>query len=160
MEWFDWLMIAAWIVIFLATLIIEIETSNLTTIWFCIAAIITLILTISIPWVLDRPLMQVAIFVAAAGTLLAITLPLMRKVKRTDFIPTNSDKIIGKIGIVTKEITPNEIGEIKVDNTLWRAINNDGLTFQIGEEVHIDNISGIKAIVSRLDDESSPVHII
>lgn len=160
MEWYDWLMIGAWILIFLTTLIVEVETSNLTTIWFCAASVITLVLTITIPWILDRPLIQVAIFIVASGILLGTTLPLMKKIKRTDFIPTNTDKIIGKNGLVTKDILPDEIGEVKVDNTLWRAINNDGLTFKIGERVHIDAISGIKVVVSKLSDLENPVHII
>jgi membrane protein implicated in regulation of membrane protease activity len=55
------------------------------------------------------------------------------------------------VAVVTKEILPNEIGEVKIDNQLWRAVNNEGLAFQPGEKVIVDAISGIKLVVSKID---------
>jgi membrane protein implicated in regulation of membrane protease activity len=67
-----------------------------------------------------------------------------------DIIKTNSDRLIGMVGIVTQAIVPNEIGEVKVDNNLWRAVNNDNLSFVVGEKVLIDAIVGIKLVVSKI----------
>ena len=39
----DWFMVAAWGIIFVVTLIIELETADLVTIWFSLSALITLI---------------------------------------------------------------------------------------------------------------------
>lgn len=156
----DWIMIGTWAFVFIATLIIEIETTNLTTIWFSISALLTLILTATIPFVLNSPLLQVGIFVIVSGILLFVTLPIMKKVKRTDFIPTNTDKIIGKLAIVTKDVYPNEIGEVKVDNTLWRAIGASEEIFMKGEKVHINSISGIKVIISKIDNNDANIKVL
>lgn len=67
-----------WGAIFLAALIIELKTFNLTSIWFCVSALITLIAGIfgaNIYW-------QIVIFIAASTVLLIVTKPLVRKVAK------------------------------------------------------------------------------
>jgi membrane protein implicated in regulation of membrane protease activity len=70
---------------------------------------------------------------------------------KTGIIRTNTDRFIGEIGIITQKILPNEIGEVKIENQLWRAINHEGLVFEPGEAVIIDAISGIKLVVSKIN---------
>ena len=41
-----YIMIAVWAIIFIVTLIIELETADLTTIWFCVSSLVTLICTL------------------------------------------------------------------------------------------------------------------
>lgn len=145
-QFIDWFMIIAWALIFIITLIIELETMDLVTIWFCISSVVTLVCGI----LFASPIWQIIIFVVLSVVLLLATRPLTKKMMQRDIIPTNTDRLIGKIGLVTKEIMPYEIGEIKVENELWRAINKDGLTFNVGEKVSIDAIEGIKLVVSKL----------
>jgi membrane protein implicated in regulation of membrane protease activity len=147
----DWFMVVAWGIIFLVTLFIELETMDLVTIWFCISAIVTLICGI----IFLEPIWQCVLFVSLSFVLILITQPLAKKRMKVGIIRTNTDKLIGEIGIVTKEIVPNEIGEIKVENQLWRAINTEGLSFAVGEEVMIDAISGIKLVVSKVDGDGN-----
>ena len=33
-EWIDWTLLAVWIIIFIITIIVELETFNLVSIWF------------------------------------------------------------------------------------------------------------------------------
>lgn len=146
-----WSMVIAWALIFIITLIVELETSDLVTIWFCLGSLIALILaTLSI-----KPLMQVIVFVLVSFILILITMPLTKKMMTRDVVKTNSDKVIGMIGVVTQEIKPDEIGEVKVNNSLWRAINNNGLSFNVGEKVIIDGITGIKLVVSKLEGSTN-----
>lgn len=143
----DWVMIVAWGIIFIITLIIELETMDLITIWFSLSALITLILGVFFL----EPLYQIILFVGLSILLILLTKPLAKKKMRGTFVKTNSDRFIGMVAIVTKEIKPDEIGEVKADNQLWRAVNNDGFSFEIGEKVLVDAISGIKLVVSKIE---------
>ncbi|MGD9605152.1 MAG: NfeD family protein [Bacilli bacterium] len=147
----DWIMMITWLAVFVITLIVELETSNLTTIWFCVSSVVAIVCGVFFA----DPYLQVIIFVVLSLILVLATRPLTKKMMRRDIIKTNSDRLIGMIGIVTKEIVPNEIGEIKVDNNLWRAINNDNLSFVVGEKVLIDAIVGIKLVVSKVEGNNN-----
>lgn len=125
----DWFMVAAWGIIFVVTLIIELETADLVTIWFSLSALITLICGV----IFLKPLYQILLFLVLSVVLILATKPLAKKRMRGTYVRTNTDRFIGMVAVVTKEILPNEIGEVKIDNQLWRAVNNEGLAFQPGE---------------------------
>ena len=143
----DWFMVAAWGIIFVVTLIIELETADLVTIWFSLSALITLICGV----IFLKPLYQILLFLVLSVVLILATKPLAKKRMRGTYVRTNTDRFIGMVAVVTKEILSNEIGEVKIDNQLWRAVNNEGLAFQPGEKVIVDAISGIKLVVSKID---------
>lgn len=119
----DWFMVAAWGIIFVVTLIIELETADLVTIWFSLSALITLICGV----IFLKPLYQILLFLVLSVVLILATKPLAKKRMRGTYVRTNTDRFIGMVAVVTKEILPNEIGEVKIDNQLWRAVNNEGL---------------------------------
>ena len=52
-------------------------------------------------------------------------------------------------GIVTEEIKKNVIGEVKVDGKKWSAISNKKI--EVGEEVIVDAIEGVKLVVRKGD---------
>lgn len=147
----DWFLVILWAAVFIVTLIVEIETFNLTTIWFCISAFVSLILAV----LNVDPVIQVIVFIVLSILLLILTKPLVKKFMKNGVVRTNSDMIIGKIGYVTKDIIPNQYGEVKVQGNLWRAVNYNDITFREGEKVLIDEISGVKVIVSKFDEHSS-----
>jgi membrane protein implicated in regulation of membrane protease activity len=146
LEVIDWVMIVSWGIIFIITLIIELETMDLVTVWFCLSALITLILGV----LFLKPLQQILFFLGFSVLLILITKPLAKKRMRGSYVRTNTDRLIGMVAVVTKEIFPNQIGEVRVDNQLWLAVNHEGLNFSVGEEVLVDAISGIKLVVSKL----------
>lgn len=139
------IMTIVWIVFIVATVIIELETTDLVTIWFTLGAVGALIAAICNAelW------LQIVLFVGIAIVALICTRPLAKRMQQKEIIRTNSDKIIGEYGIVTKKIVPNEVGEIKVDGRYWRAISKTNETFEIEEKVLIEAISGSKVIVSK-----------
>ncbi|MDD3171033.1 MAG: NfeD family protein [Bacilli bacterium] len=155
MEWFNWVMLGIWALIFVVTLIIELSTADLTTIWFCLGSLVAL-LCAAIPL---NPAIQVFIFIGVSVILLFATKPLTKKMMNRDIIRTNADKIVGMIGVVTKTIFPNEIGEIKVDNNDWRAICNEGVTVEVGDKILVSAVSGNKAVVTKVN-KSSDIEII
>ena len=146
-----WIMIVGWALIFVVTLIIELETADLITVWFCVSSFVALILAI----LGVNPGWQIGVFIGLSIILLIATRPLTKNMMKKDIIRTNTDRLIGMIGVVTKEIVPNELGEIKVDNGLWRAINRNGLRFEVGEKASIDAIDGIKLVVSKVDGDTN-----
>lgn len=151
MEWFHWIMLSIWALIFIITLIIELGTADVTTIWFCLGSLIALICA-AIP--LD-PLIQILVFLGSSIVLLLLTKPLTRKMMNKEIIRTNADKIVGMIGVITKTIFPDEVGEIKVDNSTWRAVCNESVVIEVGEKVLISAVSGNKAVVAKISDQSN-----
>ena len=140
-----WAMIVLWSVIFITTLIIELETSDLTCIWFCLASLVSLVCAIF----KMQAIFQVLVFAAVATLLILATKPITKKMMKTEIIHTNTDKLIGMVGTITKEIIDDSIGEVKVNNELWRAICIEGYNIKIDEKVIITALSGNKVIVTK-----------
>ncbi|MBO7079434.1 MAG: NfeD family protein [Bacilli bacterium] len=142
------IMAIVWAVFIVITAIIELQTSDLVTIWFTIGAVGALIAALfKLPiW------LQLVIFLAISTVCLIATRPIAKKLQQKEVIRTNSDKVIGKVALVTKKISEDEIGEVKIEGREWRAINNDGITFEVGEKVMVEAISGTKLIVSKIEE--------
>ena len=132
-----------WIISFIIFLIIEIATINLVSIWFVLGSLAALITS----YITKNVFIQLFIFVIISTVSLCITKPLVKKFKNTKPTPTNLDRVIDKIGVVTKEITKDEYGEVKVMNTIWTAKADTDL--EIGTKVKIIKIEGVKLIVEE-----------
>lgn len=137
--------IIVWAVIVVASVVIEITTINLTTVWFAIAGVVSLILAVfkvELVW-------QIVAFLVLSIVLLFLTRPLINKITRKNSAHTNADRIFDRVGFVTKEITTDEIGEVKVDEDIWRAISYDNEPLEVGQKVVIKSFDGNKVIVSK-----------
>jgi|SRR5690554_476601 len=144
----QYVMIGVWIVFIIVTIIIEIETFDLVSIWFTFGAIGALIAAA----LNAEILIQVAIFLVISILLLLATRPLAKRMAKKQRIATNVDRVIGMIGIITKEVTPYQLGEIKVEHSLWRATNLNNQTFEVGEKALIKAISGTKLVIVKIND--------
>ncbi len=138
--------IIAWFVAFLILLFIEIITVNLVTIWFAIGALAAMISS----FVTDSIVIQVIVFLIVSIVALLITKPLIKKFKGFQVTPTNSDRVIGKIGEVTKEISKNNYGEVKVFGNIWTACADEKIS--VGTKVKVLDIEGVKLIVKKEED--------
>ncbi|MBR3134324.1 MAG: NfeD family protein [Clostridia bacterium] len=136
-----------WIIIFLVLVFIELITVNLVTIWFAIGAIASFAVT----YLTDSITIQVLVFIVVSTVSLLATRGIINKVKANKFEATNLDRVIGKIGIVTEEITKLEPGEVKVDGKKWSAISSKKLS--IGSKVEILSIEGVKLKVKEVKEE-------
>ena len=139
--------IVAWIVVIIAAIVIEVSTVALTSVWFALGGIVSLILAIfdvGFLW-------QMLSFIGISTIALIATRPIAKKMNTKDVIYTNSDKIIQMGGGVTKEIPAGEIGEIRVNSEVWRAKSLETETLHIGEKVIVNNLDGNKVIVSRVN---------
>ena len=138
----DWIF---WLILVIVLTIIEVATVNLLTIWFVISGIVALILSFFIE---DVAIVS-TIFAVLGIILLITTRPILKKYLPTQRERTNIDRVIGMKGIVTEEIKKNVIGEVKVDGKKWSAISNKKI--EVGEEVIIDAIDGVKLVVRKGD---------
>ena len=139
-------MVFWWFIAFLVFVFIELITVTLVTIWFAIGAIAAVITT----FFTDSVVIQSIVFVVVSVLSLIITKPLVKKFKKFDITPTNSDRVIGKVGDVTKKISPNKYGEVKVFESIWTAKSDEEI--KVGEKVRVLSIEGVKLIVKKEDD--------
>lgn len=138
---FEWSMI--WFIAIFIFILIEIFTVSLVSIWFVAGAIAAWLLSI----VHIAPIIQVVAFLVVSITLLIYTKPILENMMRYQKIPTNIDSLIGAKCIVTDRIMEYEIGEVKLDGKFWSAKSLTGDNIDIGEEVEVVKIDGVKLIV-------------
>ena len=136
-------MIIGWFIAFVILLVIEFVTVNLVTIWFAIGAVAAIITTIFT----DSILIQSIVFVVVSVIALLITKPLINKFKKFEVEPTNSDRVIGKVGEVTQTIGKNKYGEVKVYGNTWTASSKQ--VINVGERVKVLSIDGVKLVVEK-----------
>ncbi len=126
--------------------VIEILTVGFLIFWLGIGALIAMIVSFFI----DNLIIQTAVFVISSTILIFATKPLVNKfVKNKDSIKTNVDSLVGKTGIVTKNIDSlNQVGQIKVGGETWSAIGDNGINIEKGTQIIVKEIKGVKAIVT------------
>ncbi len=133
----------SWFLAFVVLLFIEIITINLVTIWFAIGSLAAFIAS----FFTDSFVFQIVIFVIISIISLLITKPIVHKFKAFRTVPTNSDRVIGKVGEVIKKIQNNQYGEVKIFGNIWTATSDEEI--DVGTRVRILDIEGVKLIVKK-----------
>lgn len=133
-----------WLIFTLVMAILEAVTVQLVSIWFAaggLAACITSLFT-------DNILIQVGVFLGVTALTLALTRPIVKRLKEKNFQPTNADKYIGQTGIVLEEIDNEKAqGLVRVGSSKWTARSADGSVIAKENKVKILSIEGVKLIV-------------
>ncbi len=138
-----WLFI--WGALFVGTVIAELETLQLISIWFSAGSLAAFFAAVFGM----RPLGQCIVFVAVSILLLVVTKPLLRKFKVDTVTPTNIDAEVGKIAKVIEEINPEQnTGRVKIGGVNWRARTQDGSRIPVDAVVKVTEISGTTAYVA------------
>ena len=141
-------MMYVWFTVIIAAIIIELATpSALITIWFSIGgAIAALLAAFGV-----NTIIQIIVF-AIVSTLSLFTIrPIAAKYLRGNVVPTNADRCIGEIGIVTKAISNNRWGEVFVNTTYWSAVELNGKCVDVDKKVKVIAIEGAKVIVIEVE---------
>lgn len=136
-----------WLIIFIFLIFVEIATVNLVSIWFAIGAIASCILSIYV----DNLIIQLGCFVITSTICLVLTKSIISKIKNHKITPTNLDRVIGDIGIVTEDIDEFNNGEVKVDGKTWTATSKE--TLKVGTKVKIVSINGVKLNVKSIKED-------
>ena len=132
-----------WLIVILILSFIEIITINLVTIWFVASAALALLVSLFI----DSFYIQFTVFGVCGLLIMIFTRPLLTKLLKKDKEATNLDRVIGMTGVVTEEISKNNVGEVKVDGKRWSAISSSKIN--VGDEVIITGIDGVKLKVKK-----------
>lgn len=134
-----------WLIVIIFLGLLEAITINLVSIWFIISGLIALIAS----FIIDNFIIQFGIFVILGIALMLPTRKLLQqKLIRQE--KTNLDRVIGMKGIVTEDITKNNIGEVKVDGKKWSAVSKHSL--KKDTQVKILKINGVKLEVESWEE--------
>lgn len=140
------MMIIIWFSLFIIAALIEMNTMDLTSIWFSVGALLAFVLAIaSAPeW------LQVTVFIVTSLVLILSVRPIAKKYLRTNVISTNTDRLVGKVAVCTKHIPAGERGEVKIDGKYWMAITTSEDDVEVDEKVEVLAIEGVKLVVDRI----------
>ena len=136
----DWIF---WLILVIVLAIIELATVNLLTIWFCISGLVALFLSFYI----DDVAIVSTIFAVLGIFLLFTTRPILKEYLPTQKKVKKVEKLIGRIGIVTKDIRPDMEGEVKVSNRKYIAISDKKILKDT--EIEVINTDGLKLVVAK-----------
>jgi len=137
-------MVWIWLAVAIIFIIIEALTVGLTTIWFAAGALVALVLALfKLP-----PMVQVIVFLVVSLALLATTRKIFVNKLKTGSEKTNVDALIGEEGVVMEEITPHNVGRVKVKGQSWSAAAADkDAVIPKDATVKVKAIEGVKLIV-------------
>ena len=131
--------------------LIEVFTFALTTVWFAIAALIMVFLSL----LKLSPSIQILIFLSISALLLIFTRPLAIKKLKMGKVKTNVDSLAGKHVLVTKAIGEFETGEIKLNGLVWTARSEHNTEIPEGTRCEVLRVEGVQVIVRKLSEEES-----
>ena len=137
--WIVWLIAAG--VFFIG----EIITVGFLIFWFGVGSLFAMVTSFIFP---DNILLQSIVFLVSSTILILCTKPIVNKYISKKSVPTNVYSVVGKIGIVTKPISFEEPGQVKVDGETWTAVSKYSSTIEKDTEVTVHEIDGVKLIVS------------
>lgn len=141
-----------WLIIAILFFILEMMGPGFLLFWVGVGALLTMIVSIFV----DNIAIQIGIFTISSIALLFCTRPFVKRFTKNDTTPTNAYSLIGKKGIVLKEINPIKgIGQIKVNGEIWSAKSSSDDIIAEGELITVLKIDGVKAIVEKSKEKTT-----
>lgn len=138
-----------WLILCGVFLIAEIFTVSFLLFWPGIGAFFAFITSLFI----DEFTVQLAVFVISTILMIIFTKPLVKKVfKNKDNTKMNNSSLIGKTGIVVKDINTIEAkGQVKVNGELWSAFSSDPREIiKENSAVIVEDLEGVKLKVRKI----------
>ncbi len=132
--------------------VIEIFTVGFLIFWLGIAALITMVVS----FFTANIGIQTLVFVITSAILMFFTRPLVNKllkIDKSDTLPTNVYRIIGREGIVVEDI--NSLlykGKVKVSGEFWSAISDSNIPK--GTRIKVLEVNGVKLKVEKIKETS------
>lgn len=134
-----------WIIILVAMAIIELMTFGLVSIWFCVGAIIALIVErLGLNFYF-----QIAFFFGSSLIFVLFFRSIIKKYFKTRNEATNYDRYLNKHFKLLTSIG-EEAGSIKINDLIWSCVSNDEKPIEAGSTVEILAFEGSKIIVRRI----------
>ncbi len=146
MEWISYI----WLGVTILAALVEAAVPALVSIWFVPGGLAALAVSL----VKGPPWLQVALFLTVSTLALIATRPLVKKFQSARKTRTNADMVLGKTAVVTEDI--NNIlgaGRVTVLGKSWAARSVSENMIPKGEKVLVEQIEGVKLLVSQLPFE-------
>lgn len=138
---------AFWIIVLIASILVEVVSLGLTCIWFAggaLAAAAVAAFGLEL-W------FQILVFVAVTLALLMFTRPVAVKYFNKERVRTNVESLIGRQAIVISEIDNIQgIGQVTVGGQEWSARScEERGRVEVGAVVRVAAVNGVKLIVEK-----------
>lgn len=126
--------------------IIEALTLGLSTIWFAGGAVIAAIAAI----LGASTIAQIFIFLGVSAVLVIFTRPVAQRKLKIGKEKTNVETAVGQTCLVTEDILPYHVGQVKLGGQVWSAVGHlESEKIEAGVTVKVLNVEGVKLIVER-----------
>ena len=135
---------AIWLILLVVLVAGEAITVGLTFIWFAAGALGGLIVSVlgGAIW------LQVVVFLVLSAVTLILVRPAAAKLLTPGISPTNADRVLSQIALVTEEIDNiAETGQVKLFGQVWSARSENGDIIPVQSRVRILRIEGVKVFV-------------
>lgn len=137
-----------WLAIVIIAVVIELISTDMTSIWFAIGALVALILAIfpEVAWYVQLPVFLVISFI-----LLLALRPIAKKyLTSRDNTKTNVDALSGQRVILQTAPTASEEGTTKIGDVTWLVMSeNPSDEFAVGETAEVVEVRGNKLIIKK-----------
>lgn len=98
----------------------------------------------------DAILTQLIVFAAVSLILIPLSRPLARRITKEPPQLSNVDAMVGRIGIVTRAIDPDQdVGQVRVDGQVWQAVAQGKIDKD--DKVKVDQVIGARLHVTRIE---------
>lgn len=136
-----------WFLIMVALFVIEGITVQLVSVWFALGAAVA---AVAAALGFDFTV-QLALFAGVSALVMLCVRPLVKNKMKVQKVSTNADLVIGMVAEVIEPVNGTNFGgRVKVNGTMWSAVNEEGLIIPAGEKVLVKEISGVKLIVEPI----------
>ena len=132
-----------WILISIFLLLVEFMTVKIIYIWYSLSALISLIIAFNN----KNFLLQFILFIVLGMVFNILFRDKLIKYLKNKKVIINTDKLIGKECIVTKEIKESSYGEVKVNKKKWAAYSTDHL--KLDSKAIVEKIEGVRLKVRK-----------
>src|SRR5699024_6490478 len=134
-----------WLIIFIISLVIELISLSLVSIWFAAGALIAMFLEF-----LELGLIYEIIgFIITSLITFFIFRPTLMNFIKSPKVRTNADRLIGKTGEMIKVANETSMGQVKVEGQIWQAVSKDNKHLKAGTVVIVEGIEGVKLVVTK-----------
>ena len=139
-------MVWFWASLFIITLVIEVYTSEMVSIWFTIGSLISFFLALCTEL---NETVQICVFLGVAVLLMVCTRKIFLKMLKNNNQTTNIDSLVGTVHKLLKPIEDDNMGEIKINGIVWNVVSKRNQVIKKDTKVKILEIKGNKFIVEE-----------
>ena len=142
-----------WLAVIAISIIIEIITLDLVSVWFAFGAVVRFILSaiegVGIEW-------QIAIFVVVSALLIIFVRKYAQKLLFKNMnTKTNVEALEGRKVRLLEDTDFEKNGSVKINDVVWTAISDDGKLIKQGSLVEIVKVDGNKLHVRETQEPAN-----